>query len=303
MLMRFLLMRSIALLLVAGLVAPVAGRADTQYVPPGVLVPVFDTRLHLDCTGAGTPTVLLEAGLGGDYLDWSLVQPLLAGRLRACSYDRAGAGFSERTGRPRDADSITEELHELVRAGNVARPFVLVGHSFGGLLSLLYARAYPEDVAGLVLLDSMHPDQFARFAAAGVALERDPHMVIGRTAGSAAAYGLPQALRRQAIDLALADKARVFVFREMSGFDASSAELRAAGLPRLPSRVLVHGDSEWDAAYPDGRMERTWSALQGELAAALGAPPPQRVAGSGHQIALDAPASVADAVMAVAQPP
>ncbi len=274
--------------------------ADPVYAPPGRMVPVFDTSLHLYCTGDGAPTVVLEAGLGGDYLDFSRVQPLLAARLRVCSYDRAGAGFSARTARPRDALAITEELHALVRAGAVGRPFVLVGHSFGGLLSLLYARRYPADVSGLVLLDSMHPDQFARFAAAGVELERDPHMVIGRTPGAAAAYGQPDGVRREAIDLALADKARVFVFREMSRFEDSGAELRAADLPRLPARVLVHGDGEWDVPYPDGRMERAWSAMQGEMATALGAPPPIRVPGSGHQIALDAPQAVADAVFAVA---
>lgn len=286
-------------LLLAVLAWPAGAAADPVYAPPGTMVPVFDTQLHLYCTGSGAPTVVLEAGLGGDYLDFSRVQPLLARRLRVCSYDRAGAGFSARTARLRDATNITEELHALVHAADVARPFVLVGHSFGGLLGMLYARRYPQDVAGLVLLDSMHPDQFARFAAAGVVLERDPHMVIGRTPGAAAAYGQPAALRREAIDLALADKARVFVFREMSGFDASTAELRAAGLPRLPARVLAHGNAEWNAAYPDGRMERTWADLQAELAAGLGAPPPERVAGSGHQIALDAPDAVAAAVLAV----
>jgi pimeloyl-ACP methyl ester carboxylesterase len=276
--------------------------AEPVYDPPGQLVPVFDTELHLYCTGAGQPTVLLEAGLGGDYLDWSRVQPLLAARVRVCSYDRAGAGFSARTARPRDAATINDELHALVGAGGVARPFVLVGHSFGGLLSLLYARRYPADVRALVLLDSMHPDQFARFAAAGVVLDQDPHMVIGRTPAAAAGYGQPdEALRHEAIDLALADKARVFVFREMSEFPASSRELRGAGFPRLPSRVLVHGDNEWNAAYPDGSMERVWTALQAEMAVALGAPAPTRVAGSGHQIALDAPRAVADAVLSVAQ--
>lgn len=271
--------------------------AQTTFSPPGTLYPVFDMRLHMVCTGPlDAPGVVLESGMAGNFLDWTKVQPALSPSRRVCAYDRAGAGFSSRTARPRTAADITEELHALVRAAEVPRPFVIAGHSFGGLLAISYARQFPADVAGLVLVDSMVPDQFARFAKAGVELNLDPHMVLGRTAGAAAAYGLPQALRAEAIDLATADKARVFVVREMSFMVASAEQVRDAGLPRLPSRVLVHGDHEWDGAYPDGRMERTWTDLQDEMARAIGAPPPIVAANSGHQIALDAPDLVVAAI-------
>lgn len=267
--------------------------------PPGALVPVFDTMLHLLCVGQGAPTVMLEAGLGGNFLDWTFVQPALAENHRVCSYDRAGAGFSRRTQRPRTAAIIAEELHELARVAEIPRPFVLLGHSFGGLLAMTYARRYPADVAGLVLLDSMHPDQFERFAAAGVRIETDPHLVLGRTPASAAQYGLPDHLRRLALDLALADSARVFVVREMSLMQDSARALRDLGLPRLPARVLSHGNGEWRDVPPPGRMEAVWAELQADLANRLGAPPPVAIANSGHQLALDAPDAVVAATNAL----
>ena len=267
--------------------------------PPGQLVPVFDTVLHLNCTGSGAPAVVLEAGLAGNYLDWTLVQPQLAASTRVCSYDRAGAGYSARTARPRLAAAIAEELHELVRAGGLARPFVLVGHSFGGLIAATYARDYPDDLAALVLLDAMHPAQFDAFAAAGVYVETDPHLVIGRTSGFASTYKLPESLHRLAMDLALTDSARVFVFREMARMIDSAHALGTAPLPHLPARVLVHGNGEWRDVPPAGQMETVWTALQADYAARLGAPPPVVVADSGHQIALDAPDAVVTAVLAV----
>ena len=264
------------------------------------MVDVFDTRLHIVCTGPADGTgVVLEAGLAGNFLDWSLVQPLLSVSLRVCSYDRAGAGFSGRTARPRTAEAMTAELHALVDAAAVPRPFVLAGHSLGGLLALSYAWRYPADVAGLVLVDAMMPEQFERFAEGGVHLDLDPHMTLGRTPAGAAAYGLPSALRREAVALATADKARVFVVREMTLMVDNARAVALAGLPRLPARVLVHGDREWDSAYPDGRMERIWSEMQARVAGAIGAPPPTVVAGASHQIALDAPDAVVAAVRAI----
>ena len=270
--------------------------ADQPIAAPGAYFPVADTHLHVVCSGSGRPQVVLEAGLGGNFLDWSLVQPLLARRHRVCSYDRAGAGFSERTERPRSLANMTEELHLLAAAAGFDHPFLLVGHSFGGLLAMDYARRYPADILGLVLVDSMHPDQFERFANAGVEIATDPHMVLGRTPPAASIYGLPPDLHRLALQLAQADKTRVFIFREMQAIVDNAHALRDEGFPSRPARLLVHGNREWDQPFPDGRMEQAWRAMQGELAASLGAPPPIIVNDSGHQIALDAPQSVVSAI-------
>jgi pimeloyl-ACP methyl ester carboxylesterase len=290
---------AVALMAILWLAAPL--RAERGWSPEGQLFPVFDMRLHVVCQGSGHPAVLLEAGLGANHLDWTLLQPLLAPHLLVCSYDRAGAGFSSRTSRPRSAAAITEELHELVRQAGIPRPFILVGHSFGGMLSFYYARRWPEDIASLVLLDAMSADQFERFEAAGVHLETDPHRVLGATPGAVAAYHLPEAFRPLAIDLAQRDNARVFTVREMAMLARSAAQVREAGPPHVRARVLVHGNPEWNAAYPDGRMERTWMTLQTEMAASLGAPPPRVIPHTSHQIALDAPDAVAAMVLELAQ--
>ena len=133
------------------------GRA---YPPPGQLVDVGGHRLHLHCAGTGGPTVVIEAGLGDWSASWSSwVQPEVARTTRVCTYDRAGMGFSEAGPRPRTAARFAEELHTLLLRAGVPGPYVLVGHSAGGLTVRVFAHDYAADVAGVVLIESMHPEQ------------------------------------------------------------------------------------------------------------------------------------------------
>src|SRR5215216_1696212 len=137
-----------------------SGPSEPQ--PVGRLVDVGGYRLHLACQGEGSPTVVMEAAIGETGLLWSPVQPTVAQRTRACVYDRAGYGWSDPSPRPRTAAVMVEELHRLLGAAGVPGPYVLVGHSFGGLLVRLYAARYPQEVAGLVLVDSAHEQQHRR---------------------------------------------------------------------------------------------------------------------------------------------
>ena len=127
---------------------------------PGKVLVVYGRRMRLDCTGEGSPTLVLEAGGGNDGLNWGGVQPVLANTTRVCLYDRAGYGGSDAAPPPRDADHIAKELHGLLHASGIQFPVVLMGHSVGGLFIRDYANHYPSEVAGLIFEDSSSPAQF-----------------------------------------------------------------------------------------------------------------------------------------------
>ena len=130
----------------------------SRHRPPGRLVDVGGHRLHLNITGEdhGLPTIVLESGLGYPYAQWARVQPKVASFARVVSYDRAGYGWSDAGPRPRAVERVVAELRSALKAAQLDGPYVLVGHSFGGLLSRAFAEKYPEDVAGMVLVDSAH---------------------------------------------------------------------------------------------------------------------------------------------------
>src|SRR5829696_2106012 len=136
-------------------------RAERAYPPPGEMVDVGGYSLHINCVGQGSPTVLLDGGFGEWSAQWVRVQREVSGTTRVCAYDRAGMGWSEMGPDPRDARQITSELHTLLSKAGIEGPYVLVGHSFGGMYMQTYAARYPEEVAGVGLVDaSTDPVQF-----------------------------------------------------------------------------------------------------------------------------------------------
>jgi pimeloyl-ACP methyl ester carboxylesterase len=132
--------------------------ADAKNYPmPGQLIEVGGHRLHLSCTGAGTPTVVLEPAAGEMSSNLGWIAPAVARDTRVCVYDRAGRGWSEPASTAQDGAQIATDLHTLLQRGHVPGPYVLAGHSFGGLYVLTFAARYPEEVAGMVLVDSTAP--------------------------------------------------------------------------------------------------------------------------------------------------
>ncbi|MBI1277588.1 MAG: alpha/beta fold hydrolase [Anaerolineaceae bacterium] len=127
------------------------------YLPPGQMVTVDGHLMHINCTGTGSPTIILEAGAYSFSSEWYWVQHQLESTNRVCSYDRAGNGWSETVGGPRDGLTIAHDLHALLKAASVAPPYIMVGHSLGGVTNSIYAREYPAEVQGLVLVDSAVP--------------------------------------------------------------------------------------------------------------------------------------------------
>jgi pimeloyl-ACP methyl ester carboxylesterase len=315
----------LALLLVvvgATLLLGAKAKADliTAYPAPGQMVDVGGYRLHIDCQGTGTPTVVMEAGLTEPALMWALVQPQVSAHSRVCVYDRAGLGWSDLSPKPRTAEVMVEELHTLLQNANVAGPYVLVGHSTGGMLVRLYAHVYPTEVIGLVLVDAQHEDQFARLSpeiqqgiqAMFAQSDQDLplyHAVVASGIGALVpAIGaladnpeLPSPAREAVSALALSDpkfvEARV---AEQDAIFESLAQVRAAhitSLGNIPLIVLYRGlvDSPTPGLTPE-ENQQWWFGLQTELAAL--SPQGELVLAeqSGHHIQLDQPDLVIDAI-------
>jgi pimeloyl-ACP methyl ester carboxylesterase len=148
----------LVLLAIGGTYEGIRESTAPEVAMPGQLVDVGPYRLHLDCHGSRGPTVILEPGAGGSAASMGLIAPAVAGDSRVCVYDRAGRGWSDPAASPPDGAQIATDLHTLLSRADVPGPYVLAGHSFGGLYVRTYAARYPDEVAGLVLVDSTAAD-------------------------------------------------------------------------------------------------------------------------------------------------
>src|SRR5215207_1233274 len=147
-------------LALAGIIYQTAATESDQrkYPPPGALVNVGGYKMHIYCLGEGSPTVILEAANMGTVSNWAWIQPEVAKETRVCAYDRADSGWSDLSPEPNDTKQNAQVLHTLLSNANVPGPYVLIGHSFGGLYVRMYAEMYPEDVAGMVFIEGTLPD-------------------------------------------------------------------------------------------------------------------------------------------------
>ena len=281
-------------------------RDRRRFPPPGELIDVGGRRLHMWREGSGTPPVVLIPALGGPAAEWADVQHELAVVTTVCVYDRAGLGWSDGGPLvPATPGRMADDLHRLVDAARIPRPFVLAGHSVGGLAARMYAARHPGDLAALVLIDSSHEDQFWRLR------ENDPwegaHELWLRAARSrltplglvrladrlgvadgrrrGVAYSYPSGFTEAGLAFSLSSKQRRADICELLGFALGMAEVRrtAGSLRALPLLVIAGG--------PKGRERwyRGWAELQREFAG-LSSRSTQRVADhSGHHLHRDAP--------------
>ncbi|MCB1109450.1 MAG: alpha/beta hydrolase, partial [Chlamydiia bacterium] len=156
----FIISPVVCLLLIGLVYQWIGTKVDQRRYPPlGEMVDIGGYALHLNCQGKQAPTVILDAGMGLNSLDWSLVQPKIAEFARVCSFDRAGYGWSDASPLVRTSQSIVEELHQALIRADIPPPYILVGHSFGGANMQLFASYYPEKVFGIVLVDSSSEGQ------------------------------------------------------------------------------------------------------------------------------------------------
>jgi pimeloyl-ACP methyl ester carboxylesterase len=134
-----------------------------HYPAPGKMYTVNGHTMHLYCTGSGSPTLILDSGLGDDWTVWQKVQPTLSRTTEVCSYDRSGLGWSDELSPDHDATTLADELHTLLQVAGVGKPIILMGHSMAGVYDRAYIARYPGDVVGMVFVDASSPDQNKRF--------------------------------------------------------------------------------------------------------------------------------------------
>jgi pimeloyl-ACP methyl ester carboxylesterase len=259
----------LALAVIGAIYQVVATQIDQRtYSPPGEMVNVNGHLMHINCLGEGGPTVILEAANLGMSAHWVRVQQQLAQSMRVCAYDRAGMGWSEAGPEPRDAKQISSELHTLLKGADTEAPYVLVGHSYGGLYTRMYAARYPKQVAGVVLVDSTHPEQFTRSPEGRAMYEQTRRMgafvpwltrlgVTRLTNFYPAHPDLPPKQRAQIEAFNSSTQQWVTTVEEFGATPGTSAQVRSMGsLGDEPLAVITAGQQT-----PD------WLEMQDELAA------------------------------------
>lgn len=305
-----------------GAKATVPKKIPDTYAQPATLVSIAPGRqLNLRCTGEGSPVVVLEAGSHADSSTWFRVQPLLASFTRTCAYDRAGYGFSDAGPLPRNLDADVADLHALLERAAIARPVVLVGHSLGSNIARRYATLHPADVSALVLVDPPAQDVAAftpDWAREETAMNAQRFAIIRRCETAAAQHqlatepppGLEACIARanplanDKVNAAVhAWKARPAFWRtllselqgnvEVFGHPVAAAETHGA----LPLLVLS-ADGTYADAPPNVRtaLEAARDATQARIVATSSRGRLVKVAHTSHDIELDQPEAVVDAV-------
>lgn len=307
-LLAVLLLASVgSFLIVRGVLALANVWLERRYPPPGQLISVGRHRLHLYCQGAGPATVVIEPGLGVDWVAWAPVVLDLARSIEVCVYDRAGYGWSEPGPVPRSAEQSASELHALLAASNHSGPYVLVAHSFGGHIARIYAARYPSRLGGVVLVDpaEREPSEIpaapvkavgSPFTVSGLidrlpplGWERVKRLQQGEAPLPPDVRKLPVAFRHRVVVASSLDQLAAEQ-SELESARASQVQARAAGFPRdVPLTVIT----PLAARSPASRSATTTSLARRELLRKLAessASGTQILAGeSGHMVHVDQP--------------
>jgi len=297
-----------------------------RYPPPGRRIGVNNHKLHLYCTGTGSPTVILEAAAQSSSLDWGYVQPPIAQLTRVCSYDRAGFGWSELdTGtQPRTAQREANELHSLLLEAGEQGPYVLVGASYGGHIVRLFAHDYPEQVSGVVLVDTRPEKLFsipaiqqqARSAfgpmrvivfLGELGLSRPLIATIPEKMIPSAAVPLYKS-HPGSYEIVFQHKLWYASYAEDQALETSDAQVAAIGpMGNTPLIVIRHG-KPWTmfSSLPPQEAEegeQKWQAFQEEIARQSSAGQIIVAEASGHGIQVEQPAIIVEAVQQLLKSP
>lgn len=287
-----------------------------KYPPPGKLINVYGHKMHIYCTGSGSPVVILEAGLSSYSLDWSRVQPEISKTTEVCSYDRAGYGWSAPGPKPRTAQEIVKELHQLLREADVKGPYILVGQSLGGIYVQLFAVEHPTETAGVILVDSVNRDmdkkipkeQLDRFEhdlafyvylgklGAPLGIPRFLHMP-----SSIIVPKLPKKLQPVAYSLVYKEKSYQAIYDELNALPESEAEFnRLYTVIKYPNIPVVVLSATLPQNYPPFLIScgllPYWHELQTDLVKSIPGAKQIIAKKSGHFIQLDQPGLVINTV-------
>lgn len=284
------------LALVGAVYELIAEAADAKaYPPPGQLVNVDGHRMHINCVGTGSPTVVIEAGLGDWSTSWAgSVQPEVAKTTRVCTYDRAGLGWSEATALPSDAEQFAGELHTLLHNSNVPGPYVMVGHSLGGLIVRVFAHDYASEVAGVVLVDSMNPRQITKTMSNRLALVSSVEAALARVGVARMIVKLPAI----ASSVRLGEEAYYPLFSRPTSFQTAANEYRA--LPASGAEaaaVTSFGDVPLIVLTAKLNDNPGWAELQKELLQLSSHSEQIFAENSGHVIQSDQPDAAVSAIL------
>ena len=252
--------------------APALGESEPAGDVQG-LIEVGGHRLFIRCTGEGSPTVVLDAAARVTSETWNQVQPGVASSTRVCSYDRAGLGQSDPGPVPRTSHTMVEELRTLLRNASVEGPYVLVGHSLGGLNMHLFARLHPDEVVGVVLVDATPAEILDRFG---------------------------EVLTPEQLQMVFPGPAR---FAEGVDFRASLAQVKAApAFPNVPLVVLARTIfPPGPPGFPNEELNRRWDEMQAAQAGLSSSSQLIFVEGAGHFIHLERPEVVIEAILRVVE--
>lgn len=288
-------------------------RDERRHKPPGRLVDVGGRRLHILCKGeAAGPTVVIEQGAGSPSVAWQPLQNEVSGFARVCLYDRAGYQWSDPAPDPRSLSDRAADLHRLLQAAGEPGPYVLVGHSYGGVLSRVFAEAYPQDVAGLVLVDAVEETAifrgsygdyrrgFLRIAAIGRILARFGVVRLIMTALSRPEGGMTAEMNRQMIGFISRPSFSDGLRDELESLSRGQAELEPAGHPgALGDRPLVVITHVKPFPGPAALLEPGWAEGQKRLAALSTDSDLVAATESNHMIHAEQPELVIDAIRRV----
>ena len=284
------------------------------FPPPGKLVEVNGKLSHLDCREEGSPTVILEAGINeGGSQTWERVHPAIETLSRVCAYDQAGIMWSERRDRPRDADHIAEDLHTLLAAAGEFPPYVMAGHSLGGLLIRVFADHFNDEVVGFVFVDSSHPEQNKRFPPDVLNVMAFPSPLLLRVIAALGVLRLESPPSPEGLPPEVGEAIRRHLPQSMTGItdiieamDSIFAQAQPTGpFGDRPTVVLTAGQFleqlpyQMDAATT-ARLQAVWSdiwpQLQAELTELSTNTDWRVIEGASHYIPLEAPEAIIAAV-------